>query len=182
MISNLENIISKIKIDTDEKISLITEEANKQMNVLKNEFENKLKIEKENITRKFETTKTLELERIASGVELKCKNILLQTKQSLISETIDKLRENLENISVEEMKNFLIHNLEKRTKKFDDEEILIPEKFNSLLALLPNIKVDEKVKNGFIIKYKGIEENFSFDSLIRHKREELEEVIQKYFE
>ncbi|WP_196759724.1 hypothetical protein, partial [Streptobacillus moniliformis] len=77
---------------------------------------------------------------------------------------------------------FLIHNLEKRTKKFDDEEILIPEKFNSLLALLPNIKVDEKVKNGFIIKYKGIEENFSFDSLIRHKREELEEVIQKYFE
>lgn len=93
MISNLENIISKIKIDTDEKISLITEEANKQMNVLKNEFENKLKIEKENITRKFETTKTLELERIASGVELKCKNILLQTKQSLISETIDKLRE-----------------------------------------------------------------------------------------
>ncbi|WP_073507781.1 V-type ATP synthase subunit E [Streptobacillus notomytis] len=182
MISNLENIISKINVDSDEKISLITEEANKQMNILKNDFDDKLKIEKENIARKFESTKTLELERITSGIELKCKNILLQTKQTLISETIDKLRENLENISIEEMKSFLMYNLEKRTKKFDDEDILLPKKFSGLLGLLPNIKVDEKVKNGFIIKYKGIEENFSFDSLIRYKREELEEAIQKYFE
>lgn len=182
MISNLDNIMSKIKADSNEKISLITEEANKQMNALKNDFENRLKSEKENITRKFESTKTLELERIASGVELKCKNILLQTKQGLITEVIDKLKGILENISFDEMKTFLLDNLSKRTKKFDDEEILIPEKFNALLGLLPNIKVDENVKNGFIIKHKGIEENYSFDSLIRHKREELEEAIQKYFE
>lgn len=182
MISNLENIMSKIKADSEEKIAIITEEANKNMTALKNEFEINLKHEKESMARKFESTKTLELERIASGVELKCKNILLQTKQELISKVLDKLKIDLENISFDEMKSFLMENLSRRTKSFEGEEILVPEIFGSLSNILPNIKVDKNVKNGFIIKHKGIEENFSFDSLIRHKKEELEEVIQKYFE
>lgn len=179
--SNLDNIVNKIIADNEEKIKVLKLEANHQIQILKSEFDEKINDEKNSILRKFELNKTLELERIQSSTELKANNILLAKKQELIENIVEELKEKLNNISINEMDDFISSNLEKRNKSFEDEVILLPSRYESLKDKFKNIEITDDVKNGFVIKYKGIEENYTFDSLINYKKEELEEIIQKYF-
>lgn len=179
--SNLDNIVNKIIADNEEKIKVLKLEANHQIQILKSEFDEKINDEKNSILRKFELNKTLELERIQSSTELKANNILLAKKQELIENIVEELKEKLNNISINEMYDFISSNLEKRNKSFEDEVILLPSRYESLKDKFKNIEITDDVKNGFVIKYKGIEENYTFDSLINYKKEELEEIIQKYF-
>lgn len=182
MSSNLDNIINKIVEDSKSKISILLEEQEEKIQILKSEFDSKLKFEKENIARKFENTKNLELERIVSKIDLKAKNILLTVKQSLIEETLLDLKNKLENMTENELYDYIISKLSSRENSFENEIIVVNTKYSNLKNRFNNLEVSDDIKNGFIIKYKGIEENYTFDSLIKFKIEEIEQVIQKYFE
>lgn len=182
MLSNLENMINKIVADVDEKIFVLENEKLDKLNNLQHNFDNKLNSEKESLTRKYEVSKNLELERIISTTELKAKSKILAKKQLLIRKTIDELKNILNNISSDELLDYILSVLKNRKEKYEDEVISIPSRYFNLKDRIDNIILDESIKNGFIIKYKGIEENYTFDSLINYKSEEIEKVIQKYFE
>lgn len=179
--SNLDNIVNKIIADNENKILVLKNEANKKIQDLKSEFEENLKQEKETILRKFEANKVLELERINSSTQLKANNILLAKKQEIITKILKDLKEKLNNISIDEMNEFINYNLNNRTERNENEILLIPLKFETLKDKFSNVELTDDINNGFIIKYKGIEENYTFDSLINYKLEELEEIIQRYF-
>lgn len=38
----------------------------------------------------------------------------------------------------------------------------------------------DNLNSGFVIKYDGIEENYTFKALMNYKKEKIEESIQKY--
>lgn len=177
-LSNLDNIINKIKEDNFEKINIISNEFTYKKTLIDEEFDKNLKQEKEEILRKFEANKLIELERILTSIDFKCRNTLLNKKQYLINLIIKKFKNKLENMSELEFEKFLMEKLNSRCTKYDDEIIYIPIKYTNLEK--DNIKASSDVKNGFIISIKNIIENYSFDTLIKFKLEEIEEILQKY--
>ena len=178
--SNLDNIINKIISDTEDKIKVLNSETEDKIQVLKSEFDLKVKDYEKKSLSKFETKKDLEFERVESNINLKSKNILLEKKQEIIGQILNELSTNLENISLEEMENFIEYNLENR-KSFPNELILVPSKYADLSNKFSNLKISDTVKSGFVISYDGVDENYTFDSIINIKKEELESLILNYF-
>ena len=78
------------------------------------------------------------------------------------------------------MEKFIKYNLEKR-KSFPNELILVPSKYADLSNKFSNLKISDAVKSGFVISYDGVDENYTFDSIINIKKEELESLILNYF-
>lgn len=178
--NNLENIINKIKADSKLKEEILLKETINKKEVLKKEIESRFEKESEILKNRYETNKALELERIASSMELKFKNVILKAKGEIIKNLLEDLKEELSNVNEEELFVYIDKILKKRP--LNDNEILVfPSKYSNMLSKFKNSKVCSNLKNGFLITYEGIEENYSFDSLIKFKYEELEEIIQKYF-
>ncbi|MGP1494859.1 MAG: V-type ATP synthase subunit E [Streptobacillus sp.] len=178
--SNLDNIINKIISDTEDKIKILNSETEDKIQVLKSEFDLKVKDYEKKSLNKFEAKKDLEFERVESNVNLKAKNILLEKKQKIIKEILDELLTNLENISLDEMENFIKYNLENR-KSFPNELIFVSPKYADLSNKFSNIKIKEDIKSGFVISYEGVDENYTFESIMNIKKEELESLILNYF-
>ena len=178
--SNLDNIINKIISDTEDKIKVLNSETEDKIQVLKSEFDLKVKDYEKKSLSKFETKKDLEFERVESNINLKSKNILLEKKQEIIRKILDELLINLENISLDEMENFIKYNLENR-KSISNELIFVSPKYEDLSNKFSNLRVRENIKSGFVISYEGVDENYTFESIMNIKKEELESLILNYF-
>ena len=178
--SNLDNIINKIISDTEDKIKILNSETEDKIQVLKSEFDLKVKDYEKKSLSKFETKRDLEFERVESNINLKSKNILLEKKQEIIRKILDELLINLENISLDEMENFIKYNLENR-KSISNELIFVLPKYEDLSNKFSNLRVRENIKSGFVISYEGVDENYTFESIINIKKEELESLILNYF-
>lgn len=177
--SNLDNIKAKIVSEFEEKEDFLKSEAQNKKENLKSEFDFKLSLEKSNLDKKYEADKKLLFETLASSLQLKCKNILLEKKQELITSILNELTDNLENISNEELKEYILNILNKRSLN-EDEKILVSKKYENLKEVINNLEIIENLNSGFVIKYSGIEENYTFKALINYSKENIEECIQKY--
>ena len=108
------------------------------------------------------------------------KELNLILKQEIIRKILDELLINLENISLDEMENFIKYNLENR-KSISNELIFVSPKYEDLSNKFSNLRVRENIKSGFVISYEGVDENYTFESIINIKKEELESLILNYF-
>lgn len=177
--SNLDNIKEKILADFLEKEEILKSETHNKKENLKSEFDSKLSLEKSNLDKKYESDKKLLFETLASSLQLKCKNILLEKKQDLITEVLNEVENNLENISQEDLKEYILSIIEKRNLN-ENEKIYIPRKYEKIKEVLNNVEILDNLNSGFVIKYDGIEENYTFKALMNYKKEKIEESIQKY--
>ena len=164
----------------EQQIKILNSETEDKIQVLKSEFDLKVKDYEKKSLSKFETKRDLEFERVESNINLKSKNILLEKKQEIIRKILDELLINLENISLDEMENFIKYNLENR-KSISNELIFVSPKYEDLSNKFSNLRVRENIKSGFVISYEGVDENYTFESIINIKKEELESLILNYF-
>lgn len=177
--SNLENMLKKIKEDNDEKISLLKIEIeNKKKNFI-NEFEIKLNEYKKNIDIKFEEQKKLDFERINLKVNMEAKNILLKKKQEIISDILIKLKSNLDRLVENEILEFIEAKIV--NENLNDCEIIVPNKYSFLKDKIDNLIFSNEIESGFLLKRDKMIDNYTFESLIKFKIEEIEKIIQKYF-
>lgn len=174
----LDNIIAKIISDANKKASDIMVEANNNIEkytLLKENDKNK---EIEKLRKDFISTKNLELERINSEIELKSRNILLSAKKDIISNIFDKLYSSVQELDDDRYISYVNNILQNRIKQ-ENEILMIPKKYENVLSKIEvkNGQVSDKIKDGFVIEYRGIEENYTLNSMIKFNSEIIENRI-----
>lgn len=187
--SNLDNLTSKILKDCEAESEQIIENANAKAYEIMQENINFAEKEKEKIlaNAKIEAKKTAE--RIILGKKLEIRDNHLLAKQEVVDRVFDYALKKLNNMSKDEYWKFVCNNL--RAMDTDGEEIIFPSKYNitnieELNAFLKskgkkgNLKLysgDRDMNGGFILIKGGIENNYTFESLIQYYRYELESDI-----
>lgn len=189
----------------DNMTNQIMEQANLQANdILKQakEEESKildaLKLDLENI--KQESDKKLESEikdyksRALSSRDLTKRRKILQTKQDIIADLIDKTCLSLKELNKDEYFNLLIQifkkfaynkqgimylnkkDLDRMDKSFENDIEKIAKEKGGEIEIS---KTPKEIEDGFLLVYGGVEENCSFNSLVMSNKSKLQDRINE---
>ena len=163
--SNLDNIINEILEDAKKESEQILNNANQ---------------EKDTILKKAESEAKGVYDRHLSQVVLKSRDNALFAKQEVIDSVLQKIKDKLKNMSLEDYKKYLTNSLSKMDLNSDDLLVLQSDKYDSLKNETFNVKVsDETVESGFCIKRGNVLINNNFSSLVDSMKDELEVEIAK---
>ena len=192
--ANLDNLISKILEDANNKAKEIIDEAKKREARIIEDSINKAEEEKEEIINKSHLESSSRKERVISNAKLEARNNKLRTKQQLIDDVFTRAEQVLEEISQEEYNEF-VKNCILSMDINGDEEIIVSSNYKNVIgADLLNLingglktkgKVGElkissqnrDIKGGFILYKNGVEINCTFEALVFSLRDELEDKI-----
>ncbi len=167
-----KNILEAVKLEaqkfdqeSEEKITKIHEEFNKEIEKLKRDLREQARIRG----------------------ELQARNNILKKKQALIDQVFEKVLRDLSQHSEEERKKLLRKFLEEAEKELGSEMNIVATKkdreaIKSLARKYRGVKLSVKNtqgRGGFIAANKEIEQDYTLDNIVSEKREELESEIAK---
>lgn len=192
--TGLEKMISQILEEAtntaDSQIAGAKEEAAKIAEEARAEAE-KLSAD---ISKQSEADIATYMERIKSSADLQRRTALLQAKQEVIAQVLDKAYEALNGKSDEEyfdlirkmLDKFVLDSegdiyfseadLKRMPSGFEKEIEAVAEKKGGKLTLS---KASKEIENGFILVYGGIEENCTFRSLFNTQRDVLQDKVHQ---
>ena len=190
--TGLENILAEIQASAEEAAAQNRREAEKEAAAI---LEKARAQGKEEAARLDAETKAL-VEKIAdrarSAAALERRRAVLEAKQEVIGEMIDAARESLYTLREEDYFTLLQAMIEKYALPGEGELILsekdaarLPrgflKKVNASLKGGSLTLSEEKryLDGGFLLRYGGIEENCTFDSLFDAAREQLQDDVHK---
>lgn len=187
--SNLDNLISKIRNDSEEESRRIIEAANAEASeVIKKNIE-AANIEKERLLNDAVSEAEKKKEQIILSKKLEIRDKKLLAKREMIDKVFEYALAKLNSMPKNEYMKYLHSNL--TAMSIDAGEIILPAKYNitinELHALFPDgsmsgIKLYEGerlISGGFILIKGGIEYNRTFEMLLKYYRYELENDIIK---
>lgn len=194
IMSNLENLTSKIINDAREKAEGILNDAKvKEKELIAKKKDEAEKVAKDIIEKSNLEGKNL-FDRAISKNELKVRNEKLVAKQQVIDKVFNEAIKELSNMSSEDYLKYIKNNL-KSVKLQGHEEIIVSEndkdkiseefinELNSTIAKdveKANIllsKSTRPISGGFILSRSGIEFNYSYDALVNSLRYEIENEV-----
>ena len=185
----LDDIIKKIEADSEEKINKLKAdaeaEANKILEAAKKEAEDK----RHSILKKGEEEAERNRKRILQIADLQARKIILSAKRQVISDTFEQARAKLDG-----MKNYrdLIQKMLVAGVETGEEEVAISAKDRKHIdkklidsvnkdiqnqgkkGALTLAKDDAPISGGFILRRGKVEMDYSFTSLIKSQKDELE--------
>jgi len=185
----LSHIQETIKREAEKRIQEIEAQAQKQVS----EIEAQISIEKENLIKSVEQKAQSKIknlkEQSKTALEVQERNAILQRKQELLLESQKNVLDALQKLQGIEYEK-IISNLLKKVELKDSAEMIVPAgtESESKKALSASgkkfvIKVDSKLKGGFVIKTKSIEINNSFEDIVKQIFEEKEmKIVNLLFE
>jgi len=190
--TGLEKIIGEINAAADAKIKEITDAAQKEADEIKAEAEKTATESCARLTRESGNRLEDQKRRAESAAELVKRQMLLSEKQTIISDTIQKAKEKIYNLSDSEYFDKIV-GLVKKSALPGKGEIIFNEKD---LSRLPSgfqetinkelagsgkeitiSKETRKIDGGFVMLYEGIEQNCSISSLFDTNIEDLQDKI-----
>ena len=194
--TGLEKIIKAIegeaKLKADQIISEAKEEAKKIIASAKEEAEKKCSEIAEKPAYEIKAI----LGRANSGAALIKRQTILNAKQQVINDIIEKARLKLTGLPDNEYFEVILNIVKKHAHnqagviKFSQRDLdRLPEKFDKKLneaikdienASLSISKESAPIDSGFILVYGDIEENCSFEALIGHAKEELQDKVNTF--
>ena len=182
-------ILDEAKAAADSKVSEARAQAAKIVCEAKDEAEKSGK----SILQKSQAEVKGYQERIASSIDLQRRTKILEAKQKLIREVLEKALESMESMEREEYFSKMLGVLEKYAlpqegKLFFSEKDLadLPAGFEAEVERIASekggkltvSKEGRKIQNGFILAYGGIEENCTLSAMFDAKKDELSDKIQ----
>ena len=184
--SGLEKILEHIKSEAtstaDEMLRIAKAEAEKIVDTEKKEAA----FRADQIKRQSELDVTATRNRIQSAGDLKEKRMILEAKQKEIDDVFTATMEYLSNLDdagyfaiIDKMIPRYADGIE-GTIRFNAKDLArVPESTKKVIKdnLLTISDQPAQIDGGFILVYKDIEENCSFDSLISASREDLQDKI-----
>ncbi len=193
--TGLEKILQAIKAEADNNVKRILSEADKEaediMAAAKKEAEEACK----RIEDKSEQDVKSVLSRAESGAALLEKKLLLDAKQQLIGEIIEKARKRLCDLPDEEYFSVILKLIRKQAQNKPGKLVLsdrdmnrLPKDFSRRIGQTlkdiegASLEVSDqtvKIDGGFILVYGDVEENCSFDALFSAARDELQDKVNK---
>ena len=188
--SNLNNLISKIKEEGNAQVKAIKAEGDAKRDAIIAKYTKEGEEVKTSLVEKAKREGSTRKERILSNAALKVRNEKLKVKGELIEKVFAEVINTLEGLSGEKYKHFIVSSL-KDVKLEGGEEILFSKAITDGDALLEEVNSalnasfklsDEKVSSGFIVRNNGIDMNFAFENIVSFQRDALEgEIVSLLF-
>lgn len=180
--SNIDNIINKLKQEAEEKIELIENDANKKASSIKSELIENAKAEKERILRDAKAKADTTFDRINESTEIRIRDKRLLERQKLIDRVLALAIEKMSSVDDETF----INQVKDALSKTGDKDLTLRVPKSRLEAAKKsdlNVKVDEEnfVNNGFILTSDKMNYNYKYEDLINDVREELGPEIINFF-
>ena len=182
--SNLDKLVAEILQQAQKEANRMLTKA-KTENLEFSEKENK-KIQKEVDTindKAAEEAQALK-ERVISNANLKSRDMILQAKEELADDILEKVLERLKNIDTKKYLKF-VENILKKLNLSKNAEVMVSKDMKLALGdkILDYKISDQTVESGCSIKDGNLIYNNEFSNLIEFNREELErEILNKIFE
>ena len=194
--TGLEKILDEIKAQSRQTVEQIESEGRKIADDMIKEQEEKINSKKAVFEKELEQISKLDLEKGISSAISQKKKMILEEKQNMISDIIEKSKNYIKNLSKDEYITFLekialkyAHKEEGKIRLTASDKNSIGQELVSRLnsKLSENSKgtlmLDDQVSNeksGFVIIYKDVEENCSLEAIFSEKRELLEDKINSF--
>ena len=191
--AGLDKIIGEIHAESDGLIREVLDRAQKEAAQIRSEAEKKAGDSVERIRRESDARLADSKSRAQSAAALTKRQLLLQEKQNLIGEVLEKAKETFLALPEAEYFDTLLALLKKNALS-EQGEILLTERDRKRLpadfekkaeeaakAKGGSLRISEKTREidgGLILVYEGIEQNCSVDALFETNIEMLQDKIQ----
>ena len=174
--TNLDHIIKKILDEAKEKQDTIISEAERKAeNILAEQDNNNKEYEQNQIARAQQQAENM-IQRRINKEEIRIRDDLLFAKQEIFGKIFEKAKEQLGNISPEELQGYLNSALEEH--QGEEFEVYMPKKYESRIQVSDRkVHWDDKIHSGFKFVGKTFILNYDFNALLDSNREIIREKI-----
>ena len=182
--SNLDNLVAEILQQSQKEANRMLTKAKTENSEFSEKENKKVQKEVEAINDKAAEEAQALKERVISNANLKSRDMILQAKEELVEDVLEKVLERLKNIDTKKYLKF-VENILKNLNLSKNAELIVTKDMRLALGdkILDYKISDQTVESGCSIKDGNLIYNNEFSNLIEFNREELErEILNKIFE
>lgn len=182
--SNLDKLVAEILQQAQKEANRMLTKAKTENSEFSEKENKKIQKEVDAINDKAQEEAQALKERVISNANLKSRDMILQAKEELADDILEKVLERLKNIDTKKYLKF-VENILKNLNLSKNAEVMVSKDMKSALGdkILDYKISDQTVESGCSIKDGNLIYNNEFSNLIDFNREELErEILNKIFE
>ena len=182
--SNLDNLVAEILQQAQKEANRMLTKAKTENSEFSEKENKKIQKEVDAINDKAQEEAQALKERVISNANLKSRDMILQAKEELADDILEKVLERLKNIDTKKYLKF-VENILKNLNLSKNAEVMVSKDMKLALGdkILDYKISDQTVESGCSIKDGNLIYNNEFSNLIDFNREELErEILNKIFE
>lgn len=182
--SNLDKLVAEILQQAQKEANRMLTKAKTENSEFSEKENKKIQKEVDAINDKAQEEAQALKERVISNANLKSRDMILQAKEELADDILEKVLEKLKNIDTKKYLKF-VENILKNLNLSKNAEVMVSKDMKLALGdKILNYKIsDQTVESGCSIKDGNLIYNNEFSNLIEFNREELErEILNKIFE
>ena len=181
--NNIDLILDSIKEDAQKEADDILSKAKNQGQEIINTRETEAKKEAEDLVANAQNQAELLIKNSEITANREARDIKIKSQNDVVASVLEKLKEELKDISDEDYKTYVLKSLDKM--KVNNAEILLQKGKENLFSEeeLKGLKLSsETVEEGFVIRSGKIEYDSRFSYLIDYKKDELErKIVEEIF-
>ena len=182
--SNLDKLVAEILQQAQKEANRMLTKAKTENSEFSEKENKKIQKEVDAINDKAQEEAQALKERVISNANLKSRDMILQAKEELADDILEKVLEKLKNIDAKKYLKF-VENILKNLNLSKNAEVIVSKDMRLALGdkILDYKISDQTVESGCSIKDGNLIYNNEFSNLIEFNREELErEILNKIFE
>lgn len=182
--SNLDNLVAEILQQAQKEANRMLTKAKTENSEFSEKENKKVQKEVDAINDKAQEEAQALKERVISNANLKSRDMILQAKEELADDILERVLERLKNIDTKKYLKF-VENILKNLNLSKNAELIVTKDMRLALGdkILDYKISDQTVESGCSIKDGNLIYNNEFSNLIEFNREELErEILNKIFE
>ena len=182
--SNLDKLVAEILQQAQKEANRMLTKAKTENSEFSEKENKKIQKEVDAINDKAQEEAQALKERVISNANLKSRDMILQAKEELADDILERVLERLKNIDTKKYLKF-VENILKNLNLSKNAEVMVSKDMKLALGdkILDYKISDQTVESGCSIKDGNLIYNNEFSNLIEFNREELErEILNKIFE
>ena len=182
--SNLDKLVAEILQQAQKEANRMLTKAKTENSEFSEKENKKIQKEVDAINDKAQEEAQALKERMISNANLKSRDMILQAKEELVEDVLERVLERLKNIDTKKYLKF-VENILKNLNLSKNAEVMVSKDMKLALGdkILDYKISDQTVESGCSIKDGNLIYNNEFSNLIEFNREELErEILNKIFE
>ena len=182
--SNLDKLVAEILQQAQKEANRMLTKAKTENSEFSEKENKKIQKEVDAINDKAQEEAQALKERVISNANLKSRDMILQAKEELADDILEKVLERLKSIDAKKYLKF-VENILKNLNLSKNAEVMVSKDMKLALGdkILDYRISDQTVESGCSIKDGNLIYNNEFSNLIEFNREELErEILNKIFE
>ena len=182
--SNLDKLVAEILQQAQKEANRMLTKAKTENSEFSEKENKKIQKEVDAINDKAQEEAQALKERVISNANLKSRDMILQAKEELADDILEKVLERLKNVDAKKYLKF-VENILKNLNLSKNAEVMVSKDMKLALGdkILDYKISDQTVESGCSIKDGNLIYNNEFSNLIEFNREELErEILNKIFE